>query len=355
MIDRQRPQRPSFVAPWVLPVAGGFFAVLVLGVVLAVWLGSRSMVVVPDVVGVSESVARVRLAQAGLVLEVGERPFDAAETGTVLDQNPAPGSELAEGDAVVLTVSAGTEEFEMPDVTGLTLRIAQAQLEDLGLTLKIERVESDAPADTVLATNPSPGATVRTSDIVRVTVATAPDANTALLPYRLDGALVVIDPAVPAAGRRDVEVEVGRRLQALLQASGARVVMTRSSIATGSIEPTASAEPTSGAAALVVIDAEETGNGGITLVTVPEPAPTAASSTALAGAVATFLGEAGVRASRETGVGYPSLTGATGASLALRLGSWSLAEDATAFADPAWADRIARAVYRGIGERLGAR
>lgn len=354
MIERERPQRPPFVPRWVLPVVAASVAVLLLAVGLGMWLVSRSTVSVPNVIGVNESVARTRLAQAGLTMEVVERPFDASEAGTVIDQDPAPGTAHSQNEPVRLTVSAGTEEFEMPDVVGLSLRIAQAQLEDLGLAVKVESVDSDAPEDTVLSTNPAPGATVRTTDIVRVTVAASGLSGDNLVPYTLDGALLVIDPAAPVTGQSDVTMEVARRLRSLLEASGAKVTLTRSGT-TGTIETTASADTTGTAAAVIGLSVAESGAGDVAIVTLPEGGNAAASSKALADAVEKYLVEAGLVVARETSGADPVLEAAVGASMRVRLGAWTDAEDKAAFSDPAWADKVARAIYRGIGERLGAR
>ncbi|MRR11798.1 PASTA domain-containing protein, partial [bacterium] len=213
MIERTRPERPPYVPRWLLPTVLGAFVLSVVVIAVIVVTGMRGQVEVPDVVGLDESVARVRLAQAGLGMEIGERPFDASEPGTVLDQAPPAGSSLSHGDAVVLVVSEGTEEFPMPDLVGLSIRIAKAQLESRGLTIKIETVESDAPSDTVIATNPSPGATLRSTDIVRLTVAQAPDASNALLPFALTGASFVIDPTVVPGAKVDITMEIARRLR----------------------------------------------------------------------------------------------------------------------------------------------
>ncbi|MHB9004325.1 MAG: PASTA domain-containing protein [Coriobacteriia bacterium] len=355
MIDRIRPQRPPYLPRWLAPAVIVALAALVVAGVLLATTSARSGVEVPDVVGLNEAVARVRLAQAGFTMQVGERPFNAAPPGTVLDQAPAAGATATRGAAIVLVVSEGTEEFEMPDVVGLSARIARAQLEGRGLTVKIEAVESDQPSDTVLATNPAPGATVRSTDLVRLSVATAPDASNALVPFALTGALFVIDPVSASGQASDVTMEVTRRLRALFEASGATVRVTRSTTSTGTQPPAAT--PTTGTvAAFIGIDVHAEGTGGMAVSTLSASDAGALyrPSYVLADEVEKQLRSTGSTVARET-TDEKSLATAGGPALRVRLGSFSSAADAAAFKDPAWADKVARALYRAIGERVGSR
>lgn len=243
----------------------------------------------------------------------------------------------------------------MPDVVGLSVRIARAQLEGRGLTVKIEAVESDQPSDTVLATNPAPGATVRSTDLVRLSVATAPDASNALVPFELTGALFVIDPVAAPGETSDITMEITRRLRALFEASGATVRVTRSSTTTGTQPPPAS--PTTGTvAAFIGIDVIAQGTGGMAVSTLSASAAGALyrPSYVLADEVEAQLRSTGTTVARET-TDDTALVTAGGPALRVRLGSFSSTTDAAAFKDPSWADNIARALYRAIGERVGSR
>lgn len=355
MIERTRPERPPYIPRWLLPTV---LVVLGLLVVAGAIVGVRSVqnrVEVPIVVGLTESVATVRLAQAGLETSVVERPFDASPAGTVLEQSPAEGQIVARGDTIALVVSEGTEEFEMPDVVGSSVRVVRAQLEAKGVTIKIEEIESEAPSDTVLATNPSAGATLRTTDIVRLTVAKAPDASTALVPYALTGATLIIDPGPPVPGATDVTLEVARRLRSLLEASGAIVTVTRSAAGTTTASPGADA-PAVTLAAFIGLDVTASGTGGMAVSTLSatQAGVLYSASYALGDSVETELRGAGNTVARET-TNDAALAAANGPGLRVQFGSFASPSDSSAFADPAWADKIARALYRAIGERIGSR
>lgn len=357
MIERERPERRPFVPrkAWIaLLVIGGLF---VAGIVVAILLAGSGTTTVPDLVGLDEQVALVNLRQAKLEMTVSQRPFDRSPAGTVLAQEPEAGSVLKEGETVTLVVSAGTEEFEMPDVVGLAVRIARAQLEQRGLVVRIEAVESDAPKDTVLSSNPAPGATVRTTDIVRLTVAAEGSASEALLPYALNGMVFVLDPSAVTTPSIDVPLEVARRLRSLLEASGATVHATRSAAATDTT-PAGRAATISGisATALIGLDVGAAGSGGVAITTLSESAApgTYQSSRALADKVEALFVEDALSVERATVDVDPVVGAAQKAAIRIRLGSFADPEDEVLFRDPAWADRIARLIYRALGESLGA-
>lgn len=357
MIERQRPIRRPFVPRQVVIGIAAAIVLLVAVVALVLFLSGRALAEVPDVVGLDEDVARVTLAQAGFEMTVTERPFDRSSEGTVLGQSPESGSMLREGESVALIVSAGTEEVELPDVTGLASRVARAQLEQLGLVVRLTPMESEAPSDTVLAQNPSPGAVVHTASIVNLTVAAESAASAALLPYSLTGSTFVIDPSFVDGVEVDVAMEVARRLGALLQTSGATIHITRSAASTDtSPAGRATVAAAAGATVQIGLDAPESGEAGLAVTTLTENvAPsTFQASRLLADEVASQLREDGTEVRRSTLGADTVLQAADAPGIRVHLGVYSDPEDAVMFSDPAWADTVARAVYRGIGERLGS-
>jgi hypothetical protein len=357
MVERERPPRKRLV-PRQVYLYTGIAAVVVLLVVLAMnFTTTRAAVTVPDIIGLEESVASVRLTQLGLIGEVTEELFDPSDAGTVLDQDPPPGTELPGGSVVRLTVSAGTEEFPLPDVIGVNIRVARAQLEERGLVIKIDTIESDATSDTVIMSNPSPGATVRTSDIVRLTVSGQTSASPALMPYGLENTSFAIDPSLVADDAVDAPAEVARRLRSLLEASGARILITRDANTADPSEAGRAAAITGTWTGVIGLDAPATGDPGLAVLTLETGVSQAVSSASsgIAEAVATELAQTGA----QVGTGSLQadqvllLSGSPG--VRVRLGSSSVPEDAAAFRDPAWADEIARAIYRAIGEQFGTR
>jgi len=137
----------------------GFLLGLGLAVWLVLWVSLRTSVVrVPTVVGKLPHEALAMLQEDGLLGRLQEGVFDAnVPAGRVAVQRPAPGFALKRGAAVLLHVSLGNAAQAVPDVTGLPVALAQAQIEAQGLSvLRRCEVEGQASATVVLAVSPPP-------------------------------------------------------------------------------------------------------------------------------------------------------------------------------------------------------
>lgn len=355
LLDRPRPQRLALVPLWVPVSAAVVVGVVALVALVLMFVMRGSNVVVTRIVGIDVGVARTRLAQDGLVLTVAEERFSALPEGTVIEQQPAPGVELGNGDEVTVVVSAGSEDFAMPDLIGAGLAYARGQLEDKGLEIRVLTEPSNQTSDTVLASTPAAGSNMRTGDIVTLTVATTGVGDSVLLPTAMQGVAITLDPAPAVAGRSDIPLEVARRLRSLLEASGATVYTTRALADTGTaVSEDARAQRAKGAsvAAAVGLNVATQGATGM-IVRVPATGPVALPSGALASQITSALVGSGLVATRSTET-TDKVLGATGAPFSrVLLGSFSSREDVAHFSDPAWADRVARAVYRALAVTYG--
>lgn len=359
IIDRARPQRPPLIPSWIPKVGLGVVVFVAAIVALAMYTAYTSRVEAPKITGVDVGVARTRLAQQGLELTISTRRFDVLPADTVLEQSPAAGTELGRGDAITVVVSAGTEEFSMPDVIGDGLALARGLLQDKGLEIRIDSQSSDQPSDTVLSTNPAPRTLVRTGDIVRVTVASPGPGGSPLLPYAMQGVRVTLDPAPVSGTQVDVPLEVARRLRSLLQASGASVLTTRSLVDSGTAgqEPARAARAAVSSATVAVgFGAVAAGPGGLTVATSKAGnGPLAATSERLASEIASALAaDSGAKTPQRTQIASDAVLGRIAAPWArVTLGSFGSADDVARFRDPAWADTIARALYKAIAGLYG--
>ena len=358
VVERDRSPRRPLVPRTLLAAVLAVAAMIALAIAIGTWYVAGIGILVPDVTGIPEGVARARLAQAGLAVSTVERRFDVQPASTVLSQNPREGARLPRGGTVALVVSAGTEEFVMPDVIGMGINVARGQLEGRGLVVRIEAVDSDEPSDTVLETIPAPGATVRTSDIVRVRIASDGGASTALLPYALEGMMFVLDPQPVQDEEVDPPMEVARRLRSLLEASGATVVVTRSTTEVDvdlATRAQRAAETTSAVTAVVGLDVFPDAPVGLgvavpTDATLPDPQVQASGE--LADVLADILSEQ-ERSVGRVELGSDPVAAATSAPLVrVRLGAFESREDIAAFRDPTWSDTVARSIYRALGEQF---
>jgi hypothetical protein len=328
---------------------------VVLIVAISLIVGSVRRVEVPDVVGATVTQASAALKGVGLSAQVSERRFSPKPEGTVLEQDPAAGAELSKGDEVRLVISAGTEDFSMPDVIGELASSASAKLAEKGLVVSIETLVSDAPADTVLASTPGPGALIRTGDRVVLQVAASTVPGVVLQPYSLTGVAVVVDAAPPTAGSPDIALAIARRVGALLEASGASVTMLRStadSSSTDAERAKAAAESTSTLALGFGLSAVSTA-GRVVQSPSQGTAQAIASSSLLASAVTSELVSIAPPTSAVSTPSDPVLSASRSGWVRVLLGSPIAREDQALFADPSWADKVARAVYTAVGRTYG--
>ncbi|HEU4541300.1 MAG TPA: Stk1 family PASTA domain-containing Ser/Thr kinase [Jiangellaceae bacterium] len=107
---------------------------------------------------------------------------DESQVGIVLEQDPAPGTDIDPAtDPVTVVVGRSPETVEVPDVQGMTVEDATAALEDAGLQVgdQIPQVvENEDQIDTVLSTNPGIGTAVAPDTAVDLNVGAPPESVT---------------------------------------------------------------------------------------------------------------------------------------------------------------------------------
>jgi eukaryotic-like serine/threonine-protein kinase len=133
-----------------------------------------ALIPVPDVVGILAADAVRRLRESGLVAHVSlvgsSRP-----AGTVLSQDPAARTHVRAHTAVRVRVAKAAKKpapVVVPDVVGLDVGTAKAQLRRLGLRWNVETATSSQPPGTVLDQSPAGGVSTRAKSAVTLTVST---------------------------------------------------------------------------------------------------------------------------------------------------------------------------------------
>ncbi|MGW0393224.1 Stk1 family PASTA domain-containing Ser/Thr kinase [Streptomyces sp. NPDC003042] len=95
---------------------------------------------VPSVAGKPLDQARSALEGLGLKVETAaEQVNSLSPAGTVANQSVGAGTQAAAGDTVILTVSKGPRQVQVPDVTGQDADAARKTLEALGFKVKVDR------------------------------------------------------------------------------------------------------------------------------------------------------------------------------------------------------------------------
>jgi serine/threonine-protein kinase len=136
--------------------------------------GGPNTLAVPDVSGDEQADAIARLKNAGFTGSISTDQVDSLEAeGTVVQIDPAVGSQAAPDVAIRLSVSTGT--VSLPDVRGLSESAAREQLLGAGIDngdITTANVESDTvAAGNVVNSEPGPRAAVASGDPITLLIA----------------------------------------------------------------------------------------------------------------------------------------------------------------------------------------
>jgi len=145
-------------------------------VVVHISLGKET-VEVPSVDGLAADDAKYQLEQAGFVVEYDADQYsNTVAYGYVISQTPSGGSLAAKGATVRLTVSAGVEYVDVPDLIGLPTAQATAAVQNAGLVVDLQYQETNtiSELDRVVAQSPDPNSGVPKGSTVTVYIGKAP-------------------------------------------------------------------------------------------------------------------------------------------------------------------------------------
>jgi serine/threonine-protein kinase len=136
--------------------------------------GGAEMVSVPDLTGMTRQEARETLEEKNLVLadRVKKVRTEDERPGIVLDQDPAPGREVAEQTEVTITLSAKPATATVPSVIGLDVDQARQVLAgaDLELGSQSGQNSETVPEGQIISQDPGPGSEVEPGSAVNVVV-----------------------------------------------------------------------------------------------------------------------------------------------------------------------------------------
>ncbi|UED85263.1 Stk1 family PASTA domain-containing Ser/Thr kinase [Streptomyces profundus] len=181
---------------------------------------------VPDMAGETVETAEQRLDDLGLRVSTGDSQACDQEEGLVCETDPAAGSEVEEGDSVTLIISEGPEAVELPDVVGSSYEDAEAELDELGLSVRQEpREDAEAEPGTVLEQNPGAGEEVEAGSEVTLIVATAPDTEAVpdVVGRQFDEASAILSGAGFQVSRQEQQDDSRPENQVIAQDPGAAV------------------------------------------------------------------------------------------------------------------------------------
>ncbi len=135
--SKTKEKKERDVPVW-LVLAVVFFGMVAVGLFGGVYLflnfSKPRMVTVPNMKGLSFSEAQALTEKIHITLRIGSRVAnDRVEQDKIIELSPIPGAHVREGGEVVVTVSTGPTQVQVPDVTGFTPDKAKSVLSNLGL------------------------------------------------------------------------------------------------------------------------------------------------------------------------------------------------------------------------------
>ena len=140
-----------------------------------------NLIRLPDLVGSQQEVAESQIRRLGLIPNVDTRDADDPE-GTVIGQDPGPGSQLLRGDEVTIIVSNGAGSVVVPNVVGQSEDSARSSLASRGLSVDVVEQDTEDRSEDgrVLQQAPTPGSRARSGDQVTIVVGvfTEPETTT---------------------------------------------------------------------------------------------------------------------------------------------------------------------------------
>ncbi len=127
---------------------------------------------VPDVTGQPFANAKSALQGQGFRVARVDVQSDQYPKGVVVASDPPPGSNVAKGAKVTLSVSKGPATTQVPDVRNQTQADATAMLEGAGLTVAVVQdfVTDPSQDGIVIDQDPAPGADAQAGEVVTIHV-----------------------------------------------------------------------------------------------------------------------------------------------------------------------------------------
>ena len=165
-------------------ISGGvFLALAVILALISIFTGGRKAIV-PDVVGLTEEQAIERLEDKGFKKYTVEGVYsEDVEIGEVISQTPEGNTSASLAEVILLEVSKGQDEIEIPDVVGMSENEASRKLKAEGLQVEIKREFSkEAELGEVLSQSPEGGELLMPGETVTIIVSDGEELTNITMP-----------------------------------------------------------------------------------------------------------------------------------------------------------------------------
>ena len=160
--------------------------------------GPDSVTLPDNLIGMSPDDARKAVEALGLKWDVNSSKVasDTVPEGKVAQTNPSPGSKVKTGQTITAYLSSGSNQVEVPDLSGMSQDQARSALKAVGLELgNVSTVDSDKEKDRIVAQDPDSDSTVKKGTSIAVSVSSGKPAQVEI-------------PSVVGIGREDAEAQL---------------------------------------------------------------------------------------------------------------------------------------------------
>ena len=160
--------------------------------------GPDSVTLPDNLVGMSPDDARKAIEALGLKWELDNSKVasDTVPEGKVAQTNPSPGSKVKAGQTIRAYLSSGSDQVDVPDLSGMSQDQARSALKAVGLELgNVTSVDSEKDKDRIVDQDPATGTKVKKGSTVGVSVSNGKAAQVEI-------------PSVVGIGRDDAEAQL---------------------------------------------------------------------------------------------------------------------------------------------------
>ena len=160
------------VKPLLMAAAGLVLTGILVLLAVRMYRSIVSSTTAPYVIDETETNALRMIARAGLTADVTRVSDAERPAGTVIQQAPEFGTTMRQGSKLLITVSTGPQQQQVPSLYGMSVTKAKDELEKCGFTLLAlsRREVSEKPWDTILSQTPESGELLTAGGIVQVTL-----------------------------------------------------------------------------------------------------------------------------------------------------------------------------------------
>ena len=169
------------------------------------------VVQVPKLEGLSREQAESAAAQVGLNIEKPVEKIYHPEVpeNNVISQTPSAGKMIRQTREVSVTISKGTAEISLPDLTGETIREAEVILDnnDLKIGEKEFIYHKKIPEDTIIEQNPKPGTQIKVEDKIKLIISKGIKPNMVKMPNFIGESLTNAENKIESIGLKIGNIE----------------------------------------------------------------------------------------------------------------------------------------------------